>query len=115
MRLASSHYGSIYSGLESRIQPPCPQPLRDQGFGDGLLRERSRRRRIARDEAAVLLDGVTDLQFAYLDAGGNALGPLPLSPENRDLVRAVNVQLSVEILDENTRTWNTLLALRNDP
>ena len=54
------------------------------------------------DGAAVLLDGVTDLQFAYLDAGGNALGP-------------VSVQLSVEILDENTRTWNTLLALRNDP
>jgi prepilin-type N-terminal cleavage/methylation domain-containing protein len=67
------------------------------------------------DGASVLLDGVTDLQFAYLDAAGNALGPLPLSPENRDLVRAISVQLSVEILDENTRTWNTLLALRNDP
>ena len=67
------------------------------------------------DGAAVVLAGVTDLQFAYLDVGGNALGPLPLTPENRDLVRAVNVQLSVEILDDETRTWNTLLALRNDP
>lgn len=65
--------------------------------------------------ATVLLSNVTGLQFTYLDAAGNALGPLPLSAENRDLVRAVDVSLTVEILDDNTRTWNTLLALRNDP
>ncbi|NNK48750.1 MAG: prepilin-type N-terminal cleavage/methylation domain-containing protein [Gemmatimonadetes bacterium] len=65
--------------------------------------------------ANVLLNNVTGLQFTYLDAAGNALGPLPLSAENRDLVRAVDVSLTVELLDDNTRTWNTLLALRNDP
>lgn len=65
--------------------------------------------------AAALLGNVTDLQFTYLDAGGNALGPLPLSPENRNLVRAVDVSLTTAILDDDTRTWNTLLALRNDP
>jgi prepilin-type N-terminal cleavage/methylation domain-containing protein len=65
--------------------------------------------------AAVLLGNVTALQFTYMDAAGNALGPLPLSAENRDLVRAVDVSLTVQILDDDTRTWNTLLALRNDP
>jgi prepilin-type N-terminal cleavage/methylation domain-containing protein len=65
--------------------------------------------------ATTLLTDVTNLQFAYLDAAGNALGPLPLTPENRDLVRAVNVLLTVRILDDATRTWNTVLALRNDP
>lgn len=64
---------------------------------------------------ATLLTRVADLRFTYLDAAGNPLGPVPLTPENRDLVRAVDVQLSVEILDEATRTWNTVLALRNDP
>ncbi|RKZ08363.1 hypothetical protein DRQ53_02800 [bacterium] len=62
-----------------------------------------------------LLTNVTALQFVYLDAGGNVLGPLPLTPEDRDLVRAVDVALSVRILDDATRTWNTVLALRNDP
>lgn len=65
--------------------------------------------------AAVLLGNVTALQFTYMDAAGNALGPLPLSAENRDLVRAVDVSLTVQVLDDNTRTWNTVLALRNDP
>ena len=65
--------------------------------------------------ATTLLGDVTNLQFSYLDAAGNPLGPLPLTPENRDLVRAVSVVLTVRILDDATRTWNTVLALRNDP
>ena len=65
--------------------------------------------------AATLLTNVTDLQFIYLDVSGNPLGPLPLTPEDRNLVRAVNVLLTVRILDDATRTWNTVLALRNDP
>ena len=65
--------------------------------------------------AATLLTNVTDLQFIYLDVSGNPLGPLPLTPEDRNLVRAVNVLLTVRILDDATRTWNTVLALRTDP
>ena len=65
--------------------------------------------------ATTLLGDVTNLQFIYLDAAGAPIGPLPLTPEDRDLVRAVNVILTVRILDDATRTWNTVLALRNDP
>ena len=65
--------------------------------------------------AATLLTDVISLQFSYLDVNGNLLGPLPLTPVNRDLVRAINVQLSLRIMDDAPRTWNTILALRNDP
>lgn len=64
----------------------------------------------------VILDNVTAFQVTYLDAAGDALGPLPLDQGNRELVRAIAVTITVDPdNDDVERTWSTTVAIRNDP
>lgn len=62
-----------------------------------------------------ILRNVTAFTVDYLDGQGNALTNFPLGPKDRSLVRALRVELRVQVSRDYERTWSTIAALRNDP
>jgi hypothetical protein len=62
----------------------------------------------------LVLRNLEACSFQYLDANGDALSPLPLNAATRSLVRAVQVNLSVELNDDSIRDFSSTITLRND-
>ena len=63
--------------------------------------------------AVILVSSVTSMSFAYYNAAGTAITPLPLTATNAALVRAVGVTVTTEDRDSRPLTLNTRIALRN--
>lgn len=64
--------------------------------------------------AIVVLKGLESCTFQYLDANGNALSPLPLDAAGRRQVRAVQIDLSVQLKNDAIRDFSSVVAIRND-
>lgn len=61
----------------------------------------------------VILRGLTNLQFTYLDSNGDALGALPLSASDRDLIRFVQISIVGETEDGEPIDYQTRVLVRN--
>ncbi|MCC6348450.1 MAG: prepilin-type N-terminal cleavage/methylation domain-containing protein [Candidatus Eisenbacteria bacterium] len=62
---------------------------------------------------ATVLANVRDLQFAYFDAAGQPITPLPLSPANAARVAAIGLTVTTENRDSAPMTLSTRITLRN--
>ncbi len=63
--------------------------------------------------AVVILNGLTNLTFTYLDADGNVLGALPLNAMDRFEVRYVDLNMSGVTDAGEPVDYTTRVALRN--
>lgn len=64
-------------------------------------------------ENYIILRGLTNLQFTYLDSNGDVLGSLPLSAEDRDLIRFVQINIAGETTDGEPIDYQTRVLVRN--
>jgi prepilin-type N-terminal cleavage/methylation domain-containing protein len=62
---------------------------------------------------AVILRGLTNLQFNYYDADGNLLNALPLSATDRAGIRSVDLVMTGETDRHEPVTYTTRIAVRN--
>ena len=62
----------------------------------------------------VVMSGVEGFTISYFDEGGAALGPTPLTPEQRGQVRSLQLDFSVRGPDGVLRDWSTTSGIRND-
>lgn len=63
--------------------------------------------------AEVVVPGVTNASFTYLDGANNVLGPLPLTANLANRVRTVLVTVTTTSDDAGAITLSTAIALRN--
>ena len=70
--------------------------------------------RTAGGTAAVILRGLTNLQFAYYDNAGNALAALPLSATDRAKVRSVDLVMQGETAKDEPVSYSTRIGVRNE-
>ncbi len=63
--------------------------------------------------AIVILRGITNLTFTYLDQDGNVLGAVPLSATDRFLVRYVDLNIRGETDNGEPVDYTSRVALRN--
>jgi len=61
----------------------------------------------------VILREVTGLQFTYFDATGTQLAGTPLSPDDRDRVRFVDIDITGELRSGEPVNYSTRIFLRN--
>ncbi len=61
----------------------------------------------------VILRGLTNWQFTYLDGNGNVLGAIPLNAADRDLVRYVQITMAGETSDGAPIDYETRVLVRN--
>ncbi len=64
-------------------------------------------------ETLVILKGLTNMQFTYLDGDGTVLGSTPLNAEDRALVRYVQITISGETDDGQPIDYQTRVLVRN--
>ncbi len=64
-------------------------------------------------QSFVILRGLTNLQFTYLDSDGNVLGSTPLSAGDRGLIRFVRVTIEGETSDGQPVDYQTRIMVRN--
>ena len=61
----------------------------------------------------VILRGITNMSFTYMDADGNVLGAVPLSATDRFLVRFVDLNISGTTDNGEPVDYTSRVALRN--
>jgi len=61
----------------------------------------------------VILRGLTNMQFTYLDSGGNILGSTPLNAEDRELIRFVRITITGETENGEPINYQTRVLVRN--
>ena len=64
-------------------------------------------------ENMVILRGLTNLQFTYLDGDGDVLGSTPLNATDRALIRYVQILISGETDDGQPVDYQTRVLVRN--
>lgn len=63
--------------------------------------------------AIVILRGLTNVQFTYLDGDGNVLNGTPLNAADRDLVKYVQISIAGETSDGQPVDYQTRVLVRN--
>ena len=61
----------------------------------------------------VILRGLTNWQFTYLDGNGDVLGAIPLNAQDRELVRYVQITIVGETSDGVSVDYETRVLVRN--
>ncbi len=65
------------------------------------------------NENMVILRGLTNIQFTYLDVDGDVLGSTPLNASDRALIRYVQILISGETDDGQPVDYQTRVLVRN--
>ena len=65
------------------------------------------------NENIIILRGLTNLQFTYLDSNGDELNSTPLNAADRDLVRFVQILITGETDDGQPVDYQTRVLVRN--
>ncbi len=65
------------------------------------------------NENMVILRGLTNIQFTYLDVDGDVLGATPLNASDRALIRYVQILISGETDDGQPVDYQTRVLVRN--